>query len=134
MRTRKDRLKKLVKVQEQLKALHETRHARFLAAAAPQRPKPGNWSGISMPPIPSPACFPTSTIAASPTRWPPGSEPGKRQAGGRLIAAATARTNMVERAYKDVRRQDERERSDRERLDFIAQKRGQGSQRRNFCL
>ena len=34
MSTRRDRLKKLVKVQEQLKALHETRHATFLAAAA----------------------------------------------------------------------------------------------------
>lgn len=33
MTTRKDRLKKLVKVQEQLTALHETRHATFLAAA-----------------------------------------------------------------------------------------------------
>jgi hypothetical protein len=32
---------------------------------------------------------------------------------------------MVERAYKDVRRQDERERSDRDRLDLIGQKRGQ---------
>jgi hypothetical protein len=41
-----------------------------------------------------------------------------------LIAAATARTNMVERAYKEVRRRDERESSDRERLDLIAQKRG----------
>jgi hypothetical protein len=34
-----------------------------------------------------------------------------------------ARTNMVERAYKDVRRRDERERSDRERLDLITQRR-----------
>ncbi|TJW81833.1 MAG: hypothetical protein E5V92_23610 [Mesorhizobium sp.] len=42
-----------------------------------------------------------------------------------MVATATARTNMVERAYKDVRRRDERERSDRERLDLIAQKREQ---------
>ena len=34
MTSRKDRLKKLVKVQEQLKALHETRHAGFVSAAA----------------------------------------------------------------------------------------------------
>ena len=34
MTSRKDRLKKLVKVQEQLKAFHETRHAGFLAAAS----------------------------------------------------------------------------------------------------
>ncbi|ESY67629.1 hypothetical protein X740_18095 [Mesorhizobium sp. LNHC221B00] len=32
---------------------------------------------------------------------------------------------MVERAYKDVRNRDECERSDRERLDLIAQKRSQ---------
>jgi hypothetical protein len=30
---------------------------------------------------------------------------------------------MVERTYKDVRSRDERQRSDRERLDLIAQKR-----------
>ncbi|AEH86454.1 conserved hypothetical protein [Mesorhizobium opportunistum WSM2075] len=38
---------------------------------------------------------------------------------------ANARTNMVERACKDMRNRDERERSDRERLDLTAQKRSQ---------
>jgi hypothetical protein len=42
-----------------------------------------------------------------------------------LIAAATARANMVERAYREVRTRDERESADRERLDLIAQKRPQ---------
>ena len=36
------------------------------------------------------------------------------------VAAATARTKMVERAYREVSRQDERSRTDRERLEMIA--------------
>ena len=36
------------------------------------------------------------------------------------VATATARTKMVERAYREVSRQDERARSDRERLELIA--------------
>ena len=36
------------------------------------------------------------------------------------VAAASARTKMVERAYREVSRQDERSRTDRERLEMIA--------------
>ncbi len=48
--SRRDRLKKLVVVQEQLKALHETRHAGFVAKAlvlAPQMQGKGRW--VDMP-------------------------------------------------------------------------------------
>ncbi|QPC91068.1 hypothetical protein [Mesorhizobium sp. INR15] len=127
MSTRKDRLKKLVKVQEQMKALHETRHATFLAAAATAETEArelvahfdqtDSLSGI----------FPDlyhRRIASAVVRQEAGLESARKEAG--LIAAATARTNMVERAYKDVRNRDERERSDRERLDLIAQKRSDG--------
>lgn len=123
MSTRKDRLKKLVKVQEQLKALHETRHATFLAAAVSAETEArdlishfdeaGSLSGL----------FPdlyNRRIASAVARQETNLESARQEAG--LIAAATARTNMVERAYKDLRDRDERERSDRERLDLIAQK------------
>ncbi|TGR94323.1 hypothetical protein EN852_038545, partial [Mesorhizobium sp. M2E.F.Ca.ET.209.01.1.1] len=60
-------------------------------------------------------------IAQAVVRQEESLESARQEAG--LIAAASARTNMVERAYKDVRNRDERERSDRERLDLIAQKR-----------
>ena len=45
-----------------------------------------------------------------------------RDEAGR-IATATARTNMVERAYRDIRRQDDRDNADRERLEMIERKR-----------
>ena len=124
MTTRKDRLRKLVKVQEQLKALHETRHATFLTAAAAEAEAKElverfdadqSLAGL----------FPDlyhRRIANALVRQEASLESAKREAA--LIATATARTNMVERAYKDVRRRDERERSDRERLDLIVQKRG----------
>lgn len=125
MSTRKDRLKKLVKVQEQLKALHETRHATYLAAAATADAEArelvahfdsdGALSGL----------FPDlyhRRIANAVVRKDTNLESARQEVA--LIATATARTNMVERAYKEVRRRDERESSDRERLDLIAQKRG----------
>jgi len=126
MSTRKDRLKKLVKVQEQLKALHETRHATFLAAAASAEAEArdlvghfdqaGSLSGL----------FPdlyNRRIASAVGRQEANLESARQEVG--LIAAATARTNMVERAYKDLRNRDEREHSDRERLDLITQKRNE---------
>ncbi|WFP65168.1 hypothetical protein [Mesorhizobium sp. WSM4904] len=124
MTSRKDRLRKLVKVQEQLKALHETRHAGFLSAAAAAESEAKELiehfdTGSSLGGL-----FPElyhRRIANALGRQKQNLESARQEAA--LIATATARTNMVERAYKDVRRRDERERSDRERLDLITQKR-----------
>lgn len=126
MSTRKDRLKKLVKVQEQLKALHETRHATFLAAASAAEAEARELVGHFDQADSLSALFPDlyhRRIAQAVVRQEANLASAKQEAG--LIAAATARTNMVERAYKDVRNRDERERSDRERLDIIAQKQGE---------
>ncbi|CDX11393.1 conserved hypothetical protein [Mesorhizobium sp. ORS 3324] len=124
MTSRKDRLKKLVKVQEQLKALHETRHAGFLSAAAAAESEARELvehfdTGSSLAGL-----FPElyhRRIADAFGRKKQNLESARQEAA--LIATATARANMVERAYKDMRRRDERERSDRERLDLITQKR-----------
>ncbi|MBZ9721346.1 hypothetical protein LB519_26235 [Mesorhizobium sp. AD1-1] len=126
MSTRKDRLKKLVKVQEQLKALHETRHATFLAAASAAEAEARELVGHFDQADSLSALFPDlyhRRIAQAVVRQEANLASAKQEAG--LIATATARTNMVERAYKDVRNRDERERSDRERLDIIAQKQGE---------
>ena len=93
----------------------------------PPRPKsrPGSWSSISTADTLA-GLFPDlyhRRIANAVARQEANQESARQEAA--LIATATARTNMVERAYKDVRRRDDRERSDRERLDLIAQKRGQ---------
>jgi hypothetical protein len=124
MTSRKERLKKLVQVQEQLKALHETRRATFLSNAAAAKLEaetlvetfdaPGSLSGL----------FPdlyNRRIAKAVARSEADLENARNEAA--LVAAATARTNMVERAYDEIRRLDERHQSDRERLDIIGQKR-----------
>ncbi|RWO68890.1 MAG: hypothetical protein EOS17_16440 [Mesorhizobium sp.] len=126
MSTRKDRLKKLVKVQEQLKALHETRHATFLAAASAAEAEAKELVGHFDQADSLSALFPDlyhRRIAQAVVRQEANLASARQEAS--LIAAATARTNMVERAYKDVRNRDERERSDRERLDLITQKQGE---------
>ena len=126
MSTRRDRLKKLVKVQEQLKALHETRHASFLAAAATAETEAKELVQHFDADQSMAVLFPDlyhRRIAQAVVRQEKSLESAKQEVA--LIATANARTNMVERAYKDVRSRDERERSDRDRLDLIAQKRGQ---------
>ncbi len=124
MTSRKERLKKLVQVQEQLKALHKTRRATFLSNAAAAKLEaetlvetfdaPGSLSGL----------FPdlyNRRIANAVARSEADLENARNEAA--LVAAATARTNMVERAYDEARRLEERHQSDRERLDLIEQKR-----------
>ncbi|KQZ12214.1 hypothetical protein ASD50_12615 [Mesorhizobium sp. Root552] len=124
MTSRKERLKKLVQVQEQLKALHETRRATFLSNAAAAKLEaetlvetfdaPGSLSGL----------FPdlyNRRIANAVARSEADLENARNEAA--LVAKATARTNMVERAYDEARRLEERHQSDRERLELIEQKR-----------
>lgn len=123
MASRRDRLKKLVVVQEQLKALHETRHAGFVANAIAAEAEAQSLSnsfdstdGISQ-------LFPElyySRIKAAIDKKQLNLGLANVEVG--KIATATARTNMVERAYRDVRRQDERDSADRERLEIIERK------------
>ena len=124
MTTRKDRLKKLVHVQEQLKALHEMRYASYRTQASAAENEANELRQR----------FDEASTMSSlfPEIYHKRIERALESAARNLtlaekeaaqVAAATARTNMVERAYKDVRRRDERERSDRERLDLITQKR-----------
>lgn len=123
MASRRDRLKKLVVVQEQLKALHETRHAGFVAQAIAAETEVtalarsfDSTEGISQ-------LFPElyhRRISAAIDRQQLNLGLANVEVG--KIATATARTNMVERAYRDVRRQDERDSADRERLEIIERK------------
>ncbi|MFA6153195.1 hypothetical protein [Mesorhizobium sp.] len=126
MSTRKERLKKLVQVQEQMKALHETRHAGFLAAASTAEAEARDLVGHFDRADSLSGLFPDlyhRRISQAVLRQDINLESARQEVG--LIAAATARANMVERAYREVRTRDERESADRERLDLIAQKRPQ---------
>ncbi|MBN9237164.1 MULTISPECIES: hypothetical protein [Phyllobacteriaceae] len=125
MTTRKDRLKKLVQVQEQLRALHEMRRAGFLAQAQTAEQEAAELAQRFDAPDSLSTLFPEiyqQRIAGALARRDQNLEGARLEAGS--LATATARTNMVERAYRDARRQDERQRSDRERLDLIEMKRG----------
>src|SRR3954471_21453117 len=121
MATRKERLKKLVGVQEQLKALHEMRRAGFLAEAssaeseaAELRQRFDATDSLSV-------LFPEiyhRRIDRAVMRAADSLNLANEEAA--RVATATARTKMVERAYREVSRQDERSRTDRERLELIA--------------
>jgi len=124
MSARRNRLKKLVEVQEQLKALHEARRAGFLAEAAAAEAEAQALARRFDEADSLSALFPElyhRRIAGELERRDASLENARREAG--MLAAASARTNMVERAYRDASRRDERRRADRERLDLIEQKR-----------
>ena len=125
MTNRKDRLKQLVEVQEQLKALQEMRRAGYLAKAVVAEQEAADIAARFDAPDSLSALFPEiyqQRIAAARAERDRNLDDARREAGS--LATATARTNMVERAYRDARRDDERQRSDRERLELIEQKRG----------
>ena len=122
---RKDRLKKLVEVQEQLKALHEMRRAGFLARAVTAGQEAADIAARFDAPDSLSTLFPEiyqQRIAAALAERDRNLEAARLETGN--LATATARTNMVERAYRDARREHERQRSDRERLELIEQKFG----------
>ena len=123
MTTRVARLKKLLALQEQLKAMHELRHAGFVSQSlAAKRDAEelverfnaeDSLSGL----------FPDvyhRGIGSALTREEANRKAADNEAG--KVATAAARTNMVERTYREARAADERERGDRERLEIIAQR------------
>ena len=121
MATRKERLKKLVSVQEQLKALHEMRHAGFLAEASSAETEAAELRERFDAEASLSALFPEiyyRRIDQALMRAATNIDLASEEAG--RVATATARTKIVERAYREVSRQDERARSDRERLELIA--------------
>lgn len=117
---RKERLKKLATVQEQLKSFHEMRHASFRAQASAAESEAEELRRRFDEEGSMSALFPEvyhrgieralERAALSLTR---------AEAEAAQVATATARTNMVERAYRTVRREDERIRADKERLEAI---------------
>lgn len=124
MTTRKERLRKLVIVQEQLKALHETRHAGFVSAAAAAGQEAAELAARFDADESMSVLFPevyNRRIGQALARQDENIALARDEAG--RIATATARTNMVERAYRDIRRQDDRDNADRERLEMIERKR-----------
>ena len=123
MTTRVERLKKLLTLQEQLKAMHELRHAGFVAEAVAAKNEAAELVDRFNSEESMSALFPEvyhRRIGSALSR----EDANRKLATGEAanVATATARTNMVERTYREVRAADERERGDKERLEIIGQR------------
>lgn len=126
MTSRKQRLQKLVKVQEQLKALHETRHAGYLASATAADREASELVERFDADRSLSALFPEiyhGRIGKALARRDQNAALARTEAG--KLAAATARANIVEKAYREARRSHDRDSADRERLDIIERNAGQ---------
>jgi hypothetical protein len=123
MTDRVKRLKKLLTLQEQLKAMHELRHAGFVAGAVAAKKEAAEIVDRFDAEDSMSALFPEvyhRRIGSALSR----EEANMKLANGEAakVATATARANMVERTYREARAADERERGDKERLEIIGQR------------
>lgn len=123
--TRANRLKKLLAVQEQLKALHETRHAGHLAEAQAAAEEALQIARRFDADDSLSALFPdlyNRRIANALER----ERTSRAEAAAELqkIATATARVNLVERDYRTARLQMERAAGDRDRLELVTARLG----------
>ena len=123
MTTRLQRLKKLLTLQEQLKAMHEMRHAGFVAEAIGAKQEAADIVDRFNAEDSMSALFPEvyhRRIGSALTREDTNRKYASSEAA--KVATAAARTNLVERTYREARVADERERGDKERLEIIAQR------------
>jgi hypothetical protein len=124
MASRKERLNNLLKVQRQLTAVHEMRHAGFVAQAraaeadaAEMMARADGASSLS-------DLFPdiyARGIARALDRGRENAAKALAQAG--RVATETARTNMVAQSYREFQRQEDRDVQDKERLEAIQRSR-----------
>lgn len=120
MKNRADRLKRLVKVQEQIKALHEMRHAQHLAQAAEAERETSALTEAMNADSPMPGLFPdlyNRRIVASVEQRRRSAEMAREEAS--RVAMASARENLVIRAYSDALRMEDRARAEREQLEHV---------------
>ena len=120
MPTRTDRLKKLVQLQEKLKAVHEARHAGYLASAIAAADEAAALARSADENGAISSAFPelyNRRIDAALRREVRNQAQARDEVGH--IATATLRTNTAERAYKESRSHDERRDADIERLEII---------------
>lgn len=126
MATRAKRLKRLVQLQEQIKALHETKHATYLAKANAARKDAAELLESLNAASPLPGLFPdlyNRKIGEAIGREEQENQRAKEEAD--RVATASARTNIVERAYREAFRLEERELAEKEQLENVERKTGE---------
>lgn len=121
---RAKRLKTLVELQAKLTALHEMRHAGLMAKAAQAAEEAADLARHADRGSDIAGLF-SELYARRIVMARAREDVNRAQAGqeARLVATHTLRGKAVERAYRTARQEDERQRSDRERLEIIEQKR-----------
>lgn len=120
MGSRADRLKRLVRLQEQMKALHQTRHATHLSQAAAARQDAAELIEALGSPSPMPGLFPDiyhRRIGAAVDREAREMRRAEKEAGN--VSTATARVSIVERAWRDAFRLEEREAAEKDQLEAV---------------
>ncbi len=120
---RKRRLAKLVTLQKQLKALHETRHSGYVATANAAEQEAHQLAASFDDPQSLSGLFPDiyhNRIAGAFTRRDENLVKAAQEVG--RLAAASLRANMVEDAYREVARLVDEQAADKERLEIVERK------------
>lgn len=123
MTPRVQRLKRLLVLQEQLKAMHEMRHAGFVAQSIAARNEATELIDRFNAEDSLSALFPEvyhRSIGSALAREAVNQTAAKNEVA--KVAAATARANLVEQNHREARADDERQAGDRERLEIIGQR------------
>jgi hypothetical protein len=123
MASRTERLRKLVDVQEQLKAFHEMRRANALAEAAAAGREASELAARFDAADSLTDLFPdlyARRIERALRRQDQRLANARAEAGH--VATQTARTNMVERSWREAMRADERQAEDRATLEAVERK------------
>ena len=123
MTDRVKRLKKLLTLQEQLKAMHEMRHAGFVSEALAAKKEAAELVDRFNADESMSGLFPEvyhRRIGSALSR----EEANRTLAVGEAakVATATARADMVERNWREAKATDERQKGDKERLEIIGQR------------
>lgn len=120
MAPRTERLRQLVELQKQLKAIHEMRHAGLVREATAAQEEAAALMARAQEPSPVASMFAdlyTRRIGAALTRKDEKDRLAREQAG--RIASEAARANIVRRYYQEALQQDERIAAEREALEAI---------------
>jgi hypothetical protein len=123
MATRADRLKRIVRLQRQIEALHETKRANHLSQAAAARQETTELVESLNASSPLPGLFPdiyNRRIGSSIERED--RENRNADAEAQKLANATARVKIVEKAWKEAARLEERDVADKERLEIVGRR------------
>jgi hypothetical protein len=121
MATRTKRLRQLIDLQKQMKAIHETRHAGFLRDAAAAAAEAEDLARRSQEASPLADLFPglyERRVARALEKKAEMTEFARKEA--RKIAAEEARTDVVRRNYREAVRQEERSGAEKEILEILS--------------